>query len=199
MHEWEPVSTAKNNQISAYITVGGASSRFRGDKSVHIYNGKPLIKHVYDVLASVFGDVCVISNDAGKFQFLGCTTMPDIIPGLGPIGGIMTALTHSKTEKIFMCACDMPNLSASFIAHMIEVSTAHDIIVPRTGKGYQPLHAVYSKKCLPYINELIGQGRRQIISFYDKVDVCEIDEDEVKKFADPEILFSNINFREDLG
>jgi molybdopterin-guanine dinucleotide biosynthesis protein A len=184
--------------IDAYIIAGGKSIRFSRDKSLHEFDGKPLIKHVVDAVAPVFKTVSIISNDTEKFSFLGLKTFPDIIPDLGPIGGIYTALTLSASKSIFAFACDTPFINKEFIEYMALKKEGFDIVIPSIDDRYEPLHAVYSSDCLEYILKMIKKGERKIINFFDRVSLLKITEEEVKKF-DPELkLFKNINYLEDI-
>ena len=184
--------------INAYIIAGGKSIRFRSDKSLYEFNGKPLIKHVVDAVSPVFKSVSIISNDTEKFSFLGLNTIPDIIPDLGPIGGIYTALTHSAGKSIFAFACDTPFIDKRFIEYMTLKIKGFDIIVPSISDRYEPLHTIYSSSCLPHILKLINSGDRKIINFFDSMKLLKITEEEIRKF-DPELkLFKNINYFEDI-
>lgn len=73
--------------VDAYIISGGRSVRFKQDKSLYEFNGKPLIGHVYDAIKPLFRNISIIADDTVKYRFLGIDTHPDIIPGLGPLGG----------------------------------------------------------------------------------------------------------------
>ncbi len=184
--------------INAYIIAGGKSIRFRRDKSLYEFNGKPLIKHVVDAVSPVFKSVSVISNDTEKFSFLGLNTIPDIIPDLGPIGGIYTALMQSAGKNIFVFACDTPFINKKFIEYMTLKTEGFDIIIPSISDRFEPLHAVYSSSCLPYILKLINSGDMKIINFFDRMKLLKITEEEIKKF-DPQLkLFQNINYFEDI-
>ncbi|MEI6127509.1 MAG: molybdenum cofactor guanylyltransferase [Pseudomonadota bacterium] len=182
-------------EISAYITAGGSSLRFNEDKSLYSYHGKPLIRHVYDRLSELFPKVCVVANDAAKYVFLHAEIIPDRIPGLGPLGGLYTALDHAATEKIFFCGCDMPCISAGLIRHMIALSSDYDVVVPVVPKGYEPLHAVYAKRCLAFVKDGIESGCRKIIAFYPHIRLKEVAVEEMQRFGNWEEMLCNINYK----
>lgn len=186
------------DSIDAYIIAGGKSIRFRRDKSLYEFNGKPLIKHVADVIKPVFKSVSIISNDLNKFSFLGLNTMPDIIPDLGPIGGIYTALSASPGKKIFVFACDTPFIKREFIEYMNLKADGFDIIIPSISDRFEPLHAIYSSSCLPFVLQLIESGNLKIINFFDRMKLLRITEEEVRKFDRDLKLFQNINYFEDI-
>ena len=186
-------------EITAYITAGGSSSRFREDKSLFIYRGKPLIQHVYDLLRDLFPQVCVIANDSGKYSFLNTEIIADLVKGFGPKGGLYTALAHAATERIFFCGCDMPNISAGLVRYLVELSAGYDVVVPVVPKGYDPLHAVYAKQCLPFVKYSIESGRRKIIEFYPRVRVREVHVEEMQRFGNWEDMLFNINYKHEVA
>ena len=60
----------------------------------------------------------------------------------------------------------MPYLSKDFIGYLTEQAGKHDVIVPELAEGYQPLHAIYSRNCLPSIKRLLLLDKLKITGFY---------------------------------
>ena len=180
---------------TAYITAGGKSRRFKEDKALYSYRGKALIHTVYDTLSGFFPQVFIIANEHEKYAFLTADVIPDLVQGFGPLGGLYSALVHARSEYIFFCGCDMPHLSHGLINYLVELSAKYDVVVPVVPKGYEPVHAVYSKKCLPYIKDSIDSGTKKIIAFYHSVRVREVSVDEMQQFGDWEKMLFNINYR----
>ena len=127
----------KVNDITGCIIAGGKSKRVAQDKRTYIFKGKSLIEHVIDALGKVFETNIIIANDIELFSELGLPVYPDIIPNLGPLGGIYTALNHTKTRRIFCIASDMPYLSPDFIRYMTSIRGKYDIIVPYINNYYE--------------------------------------------------------------
>ena len=124
--------------------------------------------------------------------------MGDLIKGLGPLGGIFTGLKTISDEAGFFVACDMPFLNAELIRHMAHVTEDFDVVVPKIDWKIEPLHAIYSKSCIPAIKELIDNRDYQIFNFFKKVRVRYVSESEIRGF-DPELKFLfNINRPEEL-
>jgi molybdenum cofactor guanylyltransferase len=200
--EWTNIGVArkflhavmKNPNISAYIIAGGQSRRFGQDKALYPYQGRPLIEYVIETARRVFDRVAIVADRADRFRYPDIPCHSDIIPGQGPIGGVLTALRYADTDRAFVLACDMPELDAGLMIHMNEVSEGYDVTVPRVNGYYEPLHAIYSKNCITPIEESIKKGKRQIVGFFDKVSVCLITEEDIRKFIDPSLAFRNINY-----
>ncbi|HNX22602.1 MAG TPA: molybdenum cofactor guanylyltransferase [Spirochaetota bacterium] len=184
--------------IKCCIIAGGKSGRFGSDKSLHIYDGKPLISHTYDAVKPVFDEIYIIAPGGEKFSFLDAKIIPDIIPGLGPIGGIYTAVESLDLERVFIFPCDMPFINTEFIKYMTEIPDYYDIIVPELNGRYQPLHAIYSKRCADGIKRKIELKDYRMSGFYEGYNIRAVNEDEIGFYDDPFRMFKNINFREDL-
>jgi molybdopterin-guanine dinucleotide biosynthesis protein A len=122
----------------------------------------------------------------------------DKIPGAGSLGGLYTGLSVTTADYGFLAACDMPFILAGPIKHLLNSIDDHDVVIPRVQGFLEPLHAVYSRRCLPFIEELLAQGNLRIIDFLDTVDVLEIPDEDLKRF-DPELRFIvNLNTPEQL-
>lgn len=188
----------ENNKLKCAIIAGGKSGRFGSDKSLYSYEGKTLIEHVRDAISPVFNDIVIIANESVKFSFLNLPVIPDIIPGLGPIGGIYTAVQKLDAERIFIFPCDMPFLNTEFIRYMTEIPELYDIVVPSINGYYQPLHAIYSKNCIAAIKRNIDAEDYRMSGFFDGHDIRVVNEEEISFYDDPEKMFRNVNFREDI-
>ncbi len=184
--------------ISAYIIAGGRSSRFGEDKALFHYRGKTLIEHVAEAIRPVMEQITIIGGGAKRFAFLGFPCRDDLISGLGPLGGVHTALHVSETQRVFVFACDMPGLSVDLIRFMASLSKGFDVTVPAVNGKYEPLHAVYAKSCIAHVEECIGKGERRVAAFFDRVSVRTVTGNEIRAFADPKSVFRNINYRDDV-
>src|ERR1700730_16611535 len=76
---------------SGYVLVGGRSSRMGRDKALLF--GKDVAREV-DLAA---GNVTMVGNPDLR-ETLEYPCIPDLYPGEGPVGGILTALNHTSVE-----------------------------------------------------------------------------------------------------
>jgi len=179
--------------VSGLILAGGESSRYGKNKALVKVNGIPLIERVSRVMKSVFQEVILITNTPDEYSFLKLPMYEDLIKGLGPLGGLFTGLTRMANDTGFFVGCDMPSLNSGLIRHIVEIRDDCDVIVPRISGMMEPLHALYSKGCLPAIRELIDSRKYQTVQFFSEVSVKYVDEGLIRRF-DPEIrCFYNIN------
>jgi molybdopterin-guanine dinucleotide biosynthesis protein A len=175
------------------VNAGGRSTRMGTNKALLRLGGKTLIERVLETLRAVFLEVILLSNDPEAFRHLGVPVFADLIPDVGPLGGIYTGLTVASAGSAFFAACDMPFLDPKLIAYMRDYPGPYDVLVPRTRDGFQPLHAVYTKACLPKIASLIEARVFKIDRLFPEVTVSYVDEDTIRTF-DPDLLcLLNVN------
>ncbi|PJF39347.1 MAG: molybdopterin-guanine dinucleotide biosynthesis protein MobA, partial [Phototrophicales bacterium] len=88
-------------------------------------------------------------------------------------------------------ACDMPFLNVHLLKTLIDLRLNHDAVVPNALGKLHPLHAVYSKTCLPVIRQQIEQEQLRIIDIFSKLSVRYLEEPQLRQI-DPQ-LFSLLN------
>jgi molybdopterin-guanine dinucleotide biosynthesis protein A len=184
--------------VTGIVLAGGKSSRMGRHKLFLEAGGVPLFERVYWVLNRIFTDIIVVANTPEWFQSYDVRVIPDVLPGRGALGGLYTGLKYASSDPSFCFAADMPFLNARLIRYMIEKRDEGDVIIPRTSDGLQPLHAIYSRKCLKPMENLLSRGNLKIIDFFIEATVIYISEREILNY-DPMLLsFLNVNTKEDL-
>ncbi len=184
--------------VSGVILAGGKSSRYGTNKALVKIDGISLIERVILVMGRLFQDLILITNTPDEYAHLELPMYQDLIKGLGPVGGIYTALSKISNEAGFFVACDMPLLSRELISHMVKVRGDSDVVVPRISGMMETMHTLYGKGCLSSIKRQIDSREYQIIRIFKDVNVQYIDEKEIRGF-DPDLKsFMNINRPEEL-
>jgi molybdopterin-guanine dinucleotide biosynthesis protein A len=83
----------------------------------------------------------------------------------------------------------------------------YDVLVPliagesrQRGDGlvFQTLHAIYSKRCLPFIEKRIAEGNKQVVGFFEDVQVRTLDVAEIARWDPGLQSFFNANTPEAL-
>jgi len=191
-------SLAPFKNVTGLILLGGKSSRYGSNKALVEIEGVRLVDRVAGVMKSIFHRVILLTNTPEEYTDLRLPMVEDLIMGLGPMGGIYTGLMAMSDETGFLVACDMPFLSGKLIRHMVEVRDDFDTVVPRMDWMLEPLHALYSKKCIPVIREAIEERQYQIAKCFAGMRVRYVDEEELR-LCDPDLRsFFNINKPQDL-
>lgn len=185
--------------MTGVILAGGQSRRMGTDKALLDLQGKPIIQWAVDAISRVCDPVLIVTNSPSQYSFLGLEMVGDLFPGLGAMAGIHAGLFFSKGERAFVAACDMPLLCPELIEHMAELPGRWDVVVPKVGGFLEPLHALYSKRCLGFLENLLLSGARRILDLYSLVRVRVFQEEEMRRL-DPDLRsIMNVNTPEDLA
>ena len=183
-------------QATGIILAGGKSSRMGEDKGLVLLNGKPMIQYVIEALKEVVSNIIIISNNASYNKF-GVPVYSDIIKNKGPVWGIYTGLYHSTTELNFCISCDVPMISSDFIFWLLNKSGNASITLPMYKDKIQQMIGVYSKQVLSNFKESTEKEHLKL-SQVNKDMACEIIDIE-KEYANfDELIFSNINTKNEL-
>lgn len=183
--------------VTGGVLAGGRSTRLGRDKALLEVNGEPLLARAVRILSSVCGEVLVVGPREREAVVPGVRVMPDERPGIGPLGGIATALRATRGDRLLAVATDMPLLNVDLLRYLIELSPGFDVTIPRVDGRTQQLHAVYARTCLSVIDDQLARDDFKIDRFFARVRVRIVEEDEVRRF-DPELRsFRNVNTEEE--
>jgi molybdopterin-guanine dinucleotide biosynthesis protein A len=193
----------RTSPVLGVILAGGANRRYSGrPKALEPVGGKRIADRVVRALRGSVDRVVLVANDAAVFAELGLETRPDLVAGLGALGGIHTGVVWAEEEGCrgaLVVACDMPFLSSRLLALLVDRAAADEVVVPESGsrRGLEPLHAFYGSGCRTAIETALERGDRHVVSFFPDVRVRTIPRAEVSAFGDPDTLFMNVNTPED--
>lgn len=194
--------SSKTLDISCIVLAGGKSKRLGRNKVTEIVGGKSLLERVVSCLTYFNSEIIVVTarelSLPRPIDYSMLKVVADIYPEKGSLGGIYSGLVNSKSHFNLVVACDMPFLNRKLLAHMIEISDGFDLVVPRLGESIEPLHAVYSKGCIPPMERLIKQNDLKILKLFPLVKMRYVEEDEINRFDPEHLSFFNINTEEDL-
>jgi len=186
--------------ITGAVLAGGKSLRFGKNKAFQLLGGKRFIDLAIESLRPFCDPVMVVVSEIEPYLDTGVMLAQDIILHQGPLGGIYTALLFSPVEWVFVKATDMPFLVPELACLIIDAKEGFDAVVPKVNEYYEPLLAMYNRRCLPAIARQLGEpDKRQVTGFYRKIRIRAVTEREWRK-VDPEALsFKNVNIPSDLA
>jgi molybdopterin-guanine dinucleotide biosynthesis protein A len=184
--------------MTGIILVGGKSQRMGKNKAFMDSGGVPLFERVYRIFREIFSEIIIVANDVLPFEKYEATLRTDIILDKGALGGLYTGLLHSSNYHAFCSACDMPFLNPRVIKYMGEERDGYDVIVPKTHDGLHPLHAIYSKRCLNPMRQLLDRNDLKIVNFFHQVRVRYIEEMELREFDPHMRSVINVNTEEEM-
>jgi molybdopterin-guanine dinucleotide biosynthesis protein A len=186
-----------------FVLAGGKSSRMGAgpakgkDKAFLEFRGQTLLDRALSVMGTVCDRVAIV-GDRAKFTKYE-SVVPDIFQGCGPLGGIHAALLHSSAELNLMLAVDMPFVSRELLAFLFATAEKSDAIVtvPRSGKGLQPLCAVYRRNFSTVAEQALRAGKFKIDAAFSSVSVRVIEDGELAAAGFSEQSFFNVNTPQD--
>jgi len=181
--------------FSGVILAGGQSRRMGFPKELLEYKDRRVIDIILDIFHLLFEEILIVTDDRNHLpEFKKVNVIEDLIHGRGPLGGIYTALKSTSKNKAFFVACDMPLLRPDLIEKLLKTSTEYfDCIVPYTPRGVEPLHAIYSNRTLPIIEDLLGRGDFSVRQLLEKCK-CKF----IKVDKSESLSFFNVNTPGDL-
>jgi molybdenum cofactor guanylyltransferase len=188
---------SRQARVCAAILAGGKSSRMGTNKALLELNGKKVIEHVVAAVQRVADEVLLITNTPEEFAFLKLPMFRDEIQGIGPLGGIYSALRKCTTSHCLIVACDLPFLSEPLLRFLSENAGSDEVFAIDSGNGVEPLCAVYSKACLPAIEKQMAQQQYKVADLLAKVQARVVRFDASYSFYSPQ-LFYNVNTPEEL-
>ena len=192
---------------TAAILAGGQARRLGGlDKSGLTIGSGPSAHSILDrqltVLRSLTTDILIVGG-AARGGREGLTIVPDRVAGAGALGGVYTALMEARTDQVLVIACDMPFLTAPFLAHLASLGGASsdgrpiDVVVPRDRHGRHPLCASYHRRCAPALKARIDRGALRVGDALEELSVREVEPEELSTFDPDGRLLLNVNTPDD--
>jgi len=186
-------------KMTGIILAGGKNLRMGQNKALLQVHGQRIIDRTKSIFVDLFDEIILVTNSPFDYLDLNLRTVTDLYQEKGALGGVFTGLFHATHGYAFVAACDMPFLNKALISHLISLSPGFDIVVPKTEDGWQPLHAVYSQKCLPFMEDLLLKGNLKIIDFFHRMKKREVPSEEISLFDLRLLSFLNLNTPEDLA
>jgi len=163
-----------------------------------VFKDKPLIAHIYEVVREIFPHVSIISSYHESIPGLKAPILKDFFPVQGPLVGIVSALLNAPTDYTFVVGCDMPFVRKDVITSIIEQARGEDVVIPRTNKGYEPLHALYRRSCLAPMLCAIERGVIGVRQTFPFLSVRVLEEADCF-FRNGLFTFTNVNTEEELS
>lgn len=170
------------------------------DKTLLPLAGRPLIEHVISTVEDLGDELIITTNKPESLAYLGLKMASDQAPTGGALQGLRTALGAAEHPQVLVVACDMPFLDRPLLEHLLDrFGEGVDVVVPRNGRYFEPLHAVYRRRTvLAEIDASLAAKTFRLDSFFPRVNVLPIEDDELDRFDPKRLSFFNVNTPEDL-
>jgi molybdopterin-guanine dinucleotide biosynthesis protein A len=182
---------------AAIILAGGKSSRMGRPKALLLFDSEPLIVHIVRSLNRIFSETVVVAAPEQELPSLPCKLARDEVAYQGPVGGIYYGLKAAGGKFCFVTSCDVAFLNTALISHLVAQISEYDVVVPHWEDRFQPLHAVYRRSVIPFLEAQLERGELRPVYLFDKVRTCKITEDQIRRFDPEGLSFLNMNTPED--
>ena len=182
------------DNIEAFVLAGGKSIRMEEDKGLALLRHRPLVSYVLNTLAELqIPTGLITANDAYK-QF-GLPMYADTLTGLGPLGGLLTALENARKPNILLLGCDMPFLQSKTIRFILEHSEDGKVNACLTNGLVNPLLSIYPQSLLAAVKQQIETGKYKMQEFISgrSHHLIDLDEESI-----PAVTLTNINSKDEL-
>ena len=192
---------------SAVILAGGFSNRFGQDKGLLVLAGKPLIKHVLNVLHGIVDEtIIVVSSKVQAENFAKVTgsnvrIVIDADDMQSPLIGALTGFEKACGQYSLLLPCDTPLVSRDILLLLLELRINKNAVIPRWPNGYiEPLQAVYcTKPATEAAKRILNMGKTDMRSMVDELRRVRYISTLVLQQLDPKLrTFFNVNTPLDL-
>ena len=186
--------------MSAAILAGGLARRLGGaDKAALVVGRARIIDRQLAALAAVADDIRIVANDRARYARLQIPVIADAIAGAGALGGLYSALLDARHDRVLILACDLPFVTAALLERLVAESDAPeqldagiDAVVPRSGRGLEPLCALYRRRCAQAARARIERGELRVAGLLADLRVRELGPEALAAY-DTGSLFENVN------
>lgn len=193
----------KASELLGVVLAGGKSSRYGSPKGLAPLGGRPMAAWAMEALAPHLSKRVVIANDPAVSQALKLPGRKDTVPGMGPLGGLATALAWAQEEGLagaFLLGCDLPLVNAELLGRILKHPfDGRNALVPASAGplGMEPLCAAYALACLAPAEELLSAGRRSMKGLLDAVGYTLVPMEALGGRDEISRAFLNVNTTED--
>ena len=187
-------------KIFGVVLAGGESRRFGQAKALATLRGAPMASWGVRALRAAGLAVGVVSDEEGVEAALGVPARPDLDAGLGPIGGLWTALQWAQErgdDGVLLLGCDMPLVNQAMLRTVLGWSARAAAVVPMGSEGPEPLCALYRATCASEVERRLRSKDRSLRGLAEAIGAVFIGEEAVAEVSDPRVAFLNVNTVED--
>jgi len=169
--------------------------------------GKPLIKHVLNVLQGIIDETIIVVSSKVQAENFGKVTgsnvriVIDANDMQSPLIGALTGFENANGKHSLLLPCDTPLVSRDILLLLHELCIGKNAVIPRWPNGYiEPLQAVYcTKPAIKAAKKALDEGKLNMCSMIDKLRGVRYISTLVLKQLDPELrTFFNVNTSLDL-
>jgi molybdenum cofactor guanylyltransferase len=168
------------------------------DKATISFDGTTLLERALARLDVVCNPVLIAAGDTA-LQVAGRLSVADTVPGAGPLGGLAAALRASPHRLLAVVAVDLPWIDSRLIRMLAARIGDSEVVVCETGRGIEPLHAVYATSILAAAETALTRSDRSLRRLIEQSNAVRITEREWRDAGISDGFTRNINTPDDLA
>ena len=161
-----PTASPIPDAFAGAVLCGGASRRMGTDKALVEVDGRAMARRVADALAAAGAHpIVAVGGDDAALAGVGLEVVPDLAPGAGPLGGIVTALEAAAADVVFVASCDLVTPSATAVRSTVAAlasSPGSAVAVPVVGGRRQWMHAAWRAGARAPLRGAFDAGERAV-------------------------------------
>ena len=146
--------------VNGLVLTGGQSMRMGRDKGEINYHGQSQKQYVFQMLSGLCRDVFISVNEqreaTDELSFI-----KDTFTGIGPMGGILSALQSNPNVAWLVVACDLPYLTESTLQHLLQHRNPSKIATAffePQGTFPEPLITIWEPRSYAVLLQALSQG-----------------------------------------
>ncbi|MFW9801535.1 MAG: molybdenum cofactor guanylyltransferase [Candidatus Thorarchaeota archaeon] len=139
-----------DQDLTVAILAGGNSARFKSEKSLAKFRGRPLIVHMVAIAKKLSPQVMIVASSEEKREALEkhAKGVPIVVDPEDSVRcaltGAVTAFEYTETEYTQLLPVDTPLANVDLLKTIYQLRDSHGAVVPSWPSGYiEPLHSVY--------------------------------------------------------
>jgi len=159
---FENVLKTAKPRLNGLVLAAGKSERMGFDKGAISWFDKEQRYHIADMLKPFCTEVFISCREDQQGQLDSqYPALTDTFTGLGPYGGILSALRERPDDAWLVVACDLPLLSEKTLQHLVDhrkVSTIATAYQVTSDLFPEPLITIWEPKSYPVLLSFLAQG-----------------------------------------
>lgn len=182
------------------ILSGGRNTRMGGrNKAFLTIDGQTFLDWLAATVSACCRETLLVTREPGIYTGLGIRVATDVLTVRSALTGIHAGLVNMQANFGLVVGCDTPLVKTGVLRTlMAAIEAGVDIVVPSSGTFFQPLCAVYARRCAPVIEDQLRHGDLKIANLYARMVVKKIPYEDFRVCDERLISFFNINAEDDL-
>ena len=140
------------------------------EKGLVIWKGNSFLGWILEALVPITDKICLVTN-CDAYQQYNLSLIPDLVEDKGPVGGIYSALHHSKSEWNLILSCDIPKIKSELLLELIEhvKSGENQLIIATDGIYDYPLIGIYHQSLENEFHQAIQENKLKLRDLVDSL------------------------------